>query len=107
MKKVKKIYLHTNINQFSGYFVVNQATANALLSLLQLMQTYMVSKADRMEITPFLVYGTIVGSSVWILIFCILWLIYSRIEKSFNSPDPFDLIHDPGVQSRATGPQAV
>ena len=47
-----------------------------------------------MKITPILVYGTIIGASIWMLIFCLLWVIYSHIEENFNSSDPFIIGHD-------------
>ena len=60
-----------------------------------------------MEITPILVYGTIIGASIWILIFCLLWVIYSRMEESLNRSEPFVFVHDAEDESRNSQLQAV
>jgi len=56
----------------------------------------------KMEITPVLVYLTIFGSSVWLVIFCILWAIHSRMEKNYESSEPFVLVRDVGDNSRCS-----
>ena len=42
---------------------------------------------DTKEIIGTMVCGSIIGASIWILIFCLLWVIYSRCGESMNSSD--------------------
>ena len=42
---------------------------------------------DTMEIIGTMVCGSVIGASIWILIFCLLWVIYSCFGESMNSSD--------------------
>ena len=76
--------------------------------IIKLMPSVNIIRAvDTMEITPILVYGTIIGASIWILIFCLLWVIYSRFEESMNSSDPFVFVNAVEVESGRSSRQDV
>ena len=82
----------------------NQLSFNVVQLLIRKQFGYH-GTAIKMEITPALVYLTIFGSSAWLVIFCILWAIHSRMENSYESSEPssgFVLVRDVGDNSRCS-----